>query len=393
VTAAPIERWERVLPALPYFFLLLPATFALIDEWRPLVLVLTVVALGWTAGLYRVSENSEPLALLYLAGMLAFLAGLVHQDSLFSVTGVGLFVQVFSFLPGWKAYVCVAATSAVLVLARPRDNDTIREVIASFLIALLIASATGMLFNAISRQSEERRQLINRLAELAEENANLQAQLLSSARQAGVLDERQRMAREIHDTIAQALTAILTQVEAAEDDGGPTGRLGTIRTLARDSLHEARRSIHALRPGELQEGDLTSAVEKVAQDWSDSVGIPAAVATTGEPRALHPEVEHSLLRVAQEALTNVAKHANATRVGLTLSYMEDVVALDIRDDGRGFTPGTTTGFGLIAMRQRVTRLAGSFEVESAPGEGTGISATVPAIPAPDHIPTADRKET
>jgi signal transduction histidine kinase len=196
------------------------------------------------------------------------------------------------------------------------------------------------------------------------------------------------MAREIHDTIAQALTAILTQVEAAEDDGGPTGRLGTIRTLARDSLNEARRSIHALRPGELREGNLTSALQKAAK----SVGIPATVSVTGEPRALHPEVEHTLLRVAQEALTNTAKHANATRVGLTLSYMEDVVALDIRDDGRGFTPGTTTGFGLIAMRQRVTRLAGSFEVETTPGEGTGISATVPAIPAPDNMPAADREE-
>jgi signal transduction histidine kinase len=384
VSVAQLERWERALPALPYLFLLLPATFALIEEWRPLVLILTIVALGWTAGLYRPSETSEPLALLYLAGMLAVLAALVHRDSLFSVTGVGLFVQVFTLLPGWKAYVGVAATAAVLVLARPRGNDTIRELLASFFIALLIASATGMLFSAISRQSEERRQLINRLAELAEENANLQAQLLSNARQAGVLDERQRMAREIHDTIAQALTAILTQVEAAEDDDEPKGRLTTIRTLARDSLNEARRSLHALRPTELQEGDLTSALHQAAGTWSDSAGVPAAVSVTGEPRALHPEVEHTLLRVAQEALTNIAKHANATRVGLTLSYMEDVVALDVRDDGKGFSPGTTTGFGLIAMRQRVTRLAGSFKVESTVGEGTGISATVPAIPAPDH---------
>ncbi|GAB2642091.1 sensor histidine kinase [Kribbella swartbergensis] len=380
MSTAPIERWERALPALPYLFLLVPATFALLDEWRPLVLLLTMVGVGWTAGLYRPSGARERLALVYLVGMLAVLAALVHQDSLFSVTGVGLFVQVFTLLPGWKAYAGVAATSAVLVLARPRGTDTIRELLASFVVALLIASATGMLFNAVARQSEERRQLINRLRELAEENADLQAQLLSSAHQAGVLDERRRMAREIHDTIAQALTGILTQVEAAEDEGGPTRRLDTIRALARDSLDEARRSVHALRPAQLEHDDLVSALRQTA----DRAGIPVAVAVTGDPRALHPEVEHTLLRVAQEALTNVGKHAEATRVGVTLSYMDDVVALDIRDDGRGFTAGTTAGVGLIGMRQRVTRLAGSFEVESTPGEGTGISATVPAIQAPDR---------
>lgn len=380
MSSAPIERWERVLPALPYLFLLLPATFALIDDWRPIVLLLTMLGIAWTAGLYRRSETSTGLAVLYLTGTLVLLAALVHQDSLFSVTGVGLFVQVFTLLPGWQAYVGVAATSAVLVLARPRGDDGLRELLASFLVALLIASATGMLFNAISRQSEERRQLINRLQELAEENAVLQSQLLSSAREAGVLAERQRMAREIHDTIAQGLTGILTQVEAAEDEGEPTARLDTIRGLARDSLNEARRSIHALRPAELQQGDLTAALQSAV----DGSGVPAVLSTTGDPRALHPEVEHTLLRVAQEALTNIAKHANATRVGVTLSYMEDVVALDIRDDGRGFTSsGTAAGFGLIGMRQRVTRLAGSFEVESTPGEGTGISATVPAIPAPE----------
>lgn len=358
MSPTPIERWERLQPALPYLFLLLPATFALIDEWRPLVLLLTMLATVWTAGFYRPSRAGHPLALLYLAGMLTLLAVLVRQDSLFSVTGVGLFVQVFTLLPGWQAYAGVATTSAVLVLARPGGDESVRELLASFFVALLIASATGMLFTAISRQNEERRQLINRLKELADENADLQAQLLVSAREAGVLDERRRMAREIHDTIAQALTGILTQVEAAEDDGGPPGRLDTIRTLARDSLNEARRSIHALTPAQLQGGDLPSALRQAAR----AAGLPVTVSVTGEPRELHPEVEHTLLRVAQEALTNIGKHAQATRAGLTLSYMEDVVALDIRDDGRGFTLGTSTGFGLIAMRQRVARLAGSFEV-------------------------------
>ena len=111
--------------------------------------------------------------------------------------------------------------------------------------------------------------------------------------------------------------------------------------------------------------------------------------TTGDVQPLHPEVEVALLRTAQEALANVAKHANASRAGLTLSYMGDVVTLDVRDDGVGLHVGARTGptsrgsgFGLSAMRQRVNRVAGTLAIESEPGAGTAISARVPAIVAP-----------
>jgi len=129
--------------------------------------------------------------------------------------------------------------------------------------------------------------------------------------------------------------------------------------------------------------------------WSATSGVAGEVETTGEARTLHPEVEVTLLRVAQEALANVAKHAGASRAGVTLSYMEDVVSLDVRDDGVGFDPapsgespaGASTangspagGFGLIAMRQRVGRLAGQLEIESERGAGTAVSASLPAIP-------------
>jgi signal transduction histidine kinase len=116
--------------------------------------------------------------------------------------------------------------------------------------------------------------------------------------------------------------------------------------------------------------------------------IDAVLTTTGDPRPMHADVEVTLLRAAQEALANVAKHAKAGRVGLTLSYMADVVTLDVRDDGVGFEPDARRahgsadgGFGLAGMRQRVQRLAGRLDIESEPGGGTAISATVPAIPA------------
>jgi len=200
------------------------------------------------------------------------------------------------------------------------------------------------------------------------------------------------MAREIHDTLAQGLTGIITQLEAARqaanDPSAWRRHLDNASTLARESLREARRSVQALRTEALDTARLPEVLAELARRWAEVHGVAAEVTTTGEPRPLHPEVEMTLLRTAQEALTNVAKHAGASRVGLTLSYMEDVVALDVRDDGAGFDPARLSeqapgegGFGLLAMRQRVRRLAGRLDVESRPGAGTAISASVPVIPA------------
>ena len=240
-----------------------------------------------------------------------------------------------------------------------------------------------------------------RLEEMMAENTGLQAQLLTQAREAGAGDERQRMAREIHDTLAQGLTGIITQLEAAQQTASGAEherRIGNAKRLARDSLAEARRSVQALRPQALEDSKLPDALADEVTRWTATSGVPAEVRTTGDPRALHPEVEVTLLRVAQEALANVAKHAAASHAWVTLSYMEDVVTLDVRDDGSGFaqpgksqaaesqaeesTAGSTAGggFGLIAMRQRVNRLAGQLEIESEPGAGTAVSASLPAIP-------------
>jgi len=151
--------------------------------------------------------------------------------------------------------------------------------------------------------------------------------------------------------------------------------------------------VKALRPLVLEGSKLPDALAGEVARWSATSGLAAEVKTTGDVRALHPEVEVTLLRVAQEALANVAKHAGASQVWITLSYMEDVVTLDVRDDGAGFAvadggsagpglPGESHaggGFGLLAMRQRVGRLAGQLEIESEPGAGAAVSASLPAI--------------
>lgn len=216
------------------------------------------------------------------------------------------------------------------------------------------------------------------------------ARLFARSVDMGAVEERNRLAREIHDTLAQGLAGLVAQLQAARSAGlaDRERHLDTASELARSTLVEARRSVQALRPEPLEAARLPDALAAVAGCWSEVSGVPATVTTTGTARQLHPEVEITLLRTGQEALANVGKHAGASRVGVTLSYMEDVVTLDVRDDGIGFDPAGLpeeaadgSGFGLTGMRQRVARVAGRLEIESAPGEGTAVSATVPAIPA------------
>jgi signal transduction histidine kinase len=232
--------------------------------------------------------------------------------------------------------------------------------------------------------NEQRKQTIIELAEAnakleaaMAENAALQARLLAQAGEAGTLDERQRMAREIHDTLAQGLTGIITQVQAARSaEGRPDDwprHLDNAADLARESLSEARRTVQALGPEPLEQRALCDALEEVVERWSERHGVKAEVTTTGTVRPLHPEVEVALLRTAQEALANVAKHAAAI-VGLTLSYLADLITLDIRDDGVGFDPG-----GGTAVFAGVPAIPGRWLMAEAPirPRGSGNPRGVP----------------
>ncbi|GAA1372363.1 sensor histidine kinase [Streptomyces beijiangensis] len=227
-----------------------------------------------------------------------------------------------------------------------------------------------------------------RLQQALDENAALHAQLLVQAREAGVSDERRRMAAEIHDTIAQGLAGIITQLQVvttAKDPDIKAEHLASAQTLARHSLGEARRSVQNLSPVALAEDSLPEALKKLVAQWSQQTDVRAEFTVTGTVEPLHDEVAATLLRIAQEALANTGRHAQATRVGVTLSYMGDDMALDVRDDGRGFDPGqlpprtTAGGFGLGGMRARAERIAGAVVVESEPGHGTAVSARVPLV--------------
>jgi signal transduction histidine kinase len=226
---------------------------------------------------------------------------------------------------------------------------------------------------------------------LALSNLRLAARAAERGRVTGVLAERQRLAHEIHDTLAQGFTSIVTQLEAADQvlataPDVALEHLDRARRTARDSLSEARRTVEALRPQPLERAALSEALRDVVDRWRVGHGEPIAVSITvdGQPSAAPPDTDAALLRVAQEALTNVARHAGATRVDLTLSYLDDLVLLDIADDGVGFAADAVTGgsveaggYGLLAMRERMLGVGGELVVESAPGDGTTVAASIP----------------
>jgi signal transduction histidine kinase len=214
------------------------------------------------------------------------------------------------------------------------------------------------------------------------------SRLSAAGRDHAVLEERTRLAREIHDTLAQQLTGIVIQLEAAgtliERGSSRAGQSVQIaRDLARSALQEARRSVWNLRPAPLSATGLLGAIQREAEAWEARTGIPARVRTRSVPPrpALHPAGEVALLRVVQEALSNVANHAHATRVDITIRSDRGELVVSVRDNGQGFDPSAERPredcFGLDGMRERVRSAGGTLSLVAAPGSGTDVTARIP----------------
>lgn len=324
----------------------------------------------------------------FFVGLLALCVTLMTYSDIFLVFTIAGFFHAYLLRPWPLGVLGVLATSVALNGSAMRVwADPAPDMLAEFILIVAVQTAAigvGILLTARSEPEERKREeLVERLEAALHENAGLHAQLVAQARESGAQDERQRLAGEIHDTLAQGLAGIITQLQAAERSASVRGEteehVARALRLARSSLTEARRSVQALAPQELGRAHLPDALRTLTGRWSQDQGISAQVEVTGTREPLSPAIEVSLFRVAQESLTNVAKHAEATRVGVTLSYTGTEVLLDVRDDGRGFAKEVGTGFGLTSMRQRIRGVGGHVEVQSAPGEGTSVSARVPAI--------------
>ncbi|MFQ6026439.1 MAG: histidine kinase, partial [Dehalococcoidia bacterium] len=234
---------------------------------------------------------------------------------------------------------------------------------------------------------EDRDCIIAIVRDITERN-QAEKRLHEQMRDLAVAEERNRLAREIHDTLAQGFTGIIWQLNAMErtlTDSGPKAleHLSRIRDLARDSLQEARRSVWDLRAGPLEGKTLSEALQEETEKLSNAENIRTSVAVQGPEKVLSMGIESALLRIGQESLTNVLKYARATEVSVILAFADSSVTLTVRDNGVGFDPESPTprsreggGFGLINMRERVRVLGGELKVQSAPGQGTLVEASL-----------------
>lgn len=408
---------ERLLPLLtvvPYVLLAVLAVVTLVVKRGAggsllIDLGLCAATALWMLGMFTLHPAwwERPAVMgVFFAGVVVLVGVLVVRDPWFGLLTPAGYSYAFGLLPWpWR----LAGVAAVALESGTAQADAVPKDSAAgwtAFAAVLAVNVIGMCGLAWwewdnEQRSEERRTALEqvreangRLRATLAENAGLHRQLVVKAREAGVLDERQRMAREIHDTLAQGLIGIVIQLQAAEQAGGIPDRwrahFATATRMARESLAEARRSVDALRPQPLETAGLGEALAGVADRWSDLHGVTVQVTTGGTARPMPPEAELALLRAAQEALANVARHAEAGAVTVELGYLDDEVTLDVCDDGRGFetsvarvpagagpAAGIGGGFGLKAMRERIEGLSGTLQVLSTPGAGTTVSARVP----------------
>ena len=396
--AVLLERWQTYWSWLFYGLLLVATAVAVADvasDDRRVAIVVLAAALAawyWQAVVRdgRLELGAGSGTYLSLAVAAALWASLLLLHWLFVLLMFSAYHLACSApAPVRRALPRIAAVSAIVVVTESVRSGGLDPLQLVFYGAVTLALALFVaMMQAIHEQSEERRRL---LAELEV----TRGELAEAERREGVLAERQRLAREIHDTLAQGFASIVTLYEAARAEVGSRPevalrRLEEVGRTARASLAEARRVVSALRPEALEHATLAGALDAIVHYFSAETGIDTRSTVDGEPRDLDPEAEAALLRVAQEALANARKHARASRVTVTLTYLDDSARLDVRDDGVGFDSESAAGarngwqaggFGLTSMRERLEGQGGTLTIESAPAAGTAIAAVLPYAPA------------
>lgn len=270
----------------------------------------------------------------------------------------------------------VALTLTAISVLWPTASNPLAAVLGPT-VGAVVAIGVSWGYQRILAESAERGRLVAELVAVQEELATVQ-------RQSGALDERARLARDIHDTLAQGYSSILLLARAGLARGASEAELlGQIEATAAENLVEARRVVHALTPAQLEDAPLPAAVRRLLERLASETGLRTDLEVTGDPLLAATAVDVAVLRLVQGALANVRQHALATRVVVSLSYAPDELLVDVVDDGSGFDPAATPqatdagGFGLRAMRERLAALGGTLGVESAPGEGTAVAASVP----------------
>ncbi|SEF36726.1 Signal transduction histidine kinase [Amycolatopsis pretoriensis] len=383
------DAWDRfnwlweILFAVAY---LATTTLVVLDEADPVRTVVAVGALTALALTYllwgrRVVRDDGHLKQRWLLAVVvvalvavAMFANTTSSFILFMVCP--LLFSTLEFRPA------AVLTSAVIVLspvsaiaADGLQGPALHILLPMTAILVVFGILSGKFILHVIEESRARADLIAKLEESQAEVARL-------SREAGTAAERERLAREIHDTLAQGFTSIVTLAQAIEsevdtDPAAARRHAELAARTARDNLTEARAMVAALAPADLASGSLVDAVRRQADRLADETSVAVRYEVDDAIPAIGMAGEVVLLRGAQEALNNVRRHAAASSVSVRLSVVDDSVRLSVRDDGAGFEPDGVTGFGLRGMRSRAEQVGGTLSVRSGPS-GTELTLEVPA---------------
>ncbi|MGB9376735.1 MAG: sensor histidine kinase [Mycobacteriales bacterium] len=385
------DVWERYRSGWHIFFgvlAVLALTGIAFDSTGPstsrrLVAGACVLALAaWYAGFgarHLGAQNRHRAMLAATVTVVLVLAGFAAHPAMALLLFI-VYPQMFTYLDDLRLAIFAAAVLSLgigVINAAQSHWSTAGSAAAlgGGLVSLVFAGVFGAWISGIIRQSKNRRQLIEELRSAREE-------LAIAHHAAGAAAERQRLALEIHDTLAQGFTSIVMLGQAAAAQVGRSDdelrrSLDSIERTARENLDEARSLVTELGPTSLQSAPLVEALTRLTDNFGAETGVSCSLSVTGESRPLPRGTEVVLLRVAQEALNNVRKHAQASEVTVSLSFVDESVSVRVRDDGRGFVPATAEGFGLQGIRARVEQAGGDVLLESAPGQGTLVGVTLP----------------
>jgi len=287
--------------------------------------------------------------------------------------------QMMAAVPAAVFSAVVLAVVIAAPIARTGHVDT--AYIVGPVVGGLFAYGISRGYLRLLADARERQRLVASLLQAQDDMARLHDELGATQRESGVLQERTRLSRDIHDTIAQSLSAIV--LLARSEPESPT--FERIATVAETGLVDVRRIVTALAPAQLQEGTLVVSLRRMLDRLAEDTGILTSLDADDHLPQLPVEVDVALLRTAQSALSNVRLHSGAGRVVVHLADVGDGIRLDIVDDGRGFDlekwAGGDGGYGLRAMRDRLRELGGGLDIEAAVDAGTALSAHVPLAPA------------
>lgn len=354
-------------------------------------------AVWYSAGFVRMARGgSRQLPAWWLAVLLVIWVASLAASPEFMWLAFSLWLLLGHQLPLLPSILWSVVVYAFTVLAPYLHHSEVTLAAAAGpLVGGLFAWGISRGYLQMERDAEVRTSLVDSLVRAQQEMADLQGELARSQHEAGIATERTRLAREIHDTVAQQLSSIGLHAKAAEASADPeaaTAALGRINEISGQALTDLRRIIAALAPAELDSQALAGALDRILDSFKTDSKLRTRLDIELGLPTLDPSVQIALLRTAQSALSNVLRHAQASTVSLSLGSTGDEVRLDIVDNGIGFIPNAgrvqdgphAGGFGLTAMTQRLRELGGGLEIESSPGEGTALCAHLPLRFAKDN---------